>query len=89
MTKEKIYIVNTNLECGVKEQEIIRRTNSYYWVSETDRRATTSRYYIVYFDKQKAIDGLKTLIRNQINLGEKTVKYYTEKLNQTNQIYGY
>jgi RNA binding exosome subunit len=86
--KETIYIVNTNLEGGVKEQEIIRRTDSYYWVSENDRRATKSRYYIVYFDKQKAIDGLKGLIRNQINLAESTIKYYTEKLNQTNQIYG-
>ena len=87
MNKETIYIVNTNLEGGVKEQEIIRRTDSYYWVSETDRRATTSRYYIVYFDKQEAINGLKGLIRNKINLAKSIIKYYTEKLNQTNEIY--
>ena len=86
--KETIYIVNTNLEGGVREQEIIKRTDSYYWTSETNRTSITSRYYIVYFDKQEAINGLKGLIRNQINLAESTIKYYTEKLNQTNEIYG-
>jgi len=87
MSKEKIYIVNTNLEGGVREQEIVRKTDSYYWTSETNREAIVSRYYIVYYDKQKAIEGLKSLIRNQIYLSEKNIEYYQNKLTEITKTY--
>ena len=87
MEQNKIYIVYTNLESGVIEQEIFKISDSYYWVSKTDRRSLFSRYYIVYYDRQKAIDGLKGLIKNKIQSMESNMKYYQEKLEKITKQY--
>jgi len=86
METKKIYQVATNMECGIIEVEYIRKTDTYFWTSETNREMLDTKYSKSFETKEDAIYYLKYLISQKISSMKLSLEYYENKLNEVIQL---
>lgn len=87
---EKIYQVNTNLyQLKIKEIDIVRKTDTYYWTSATNRNAINSNYHQSFDTLDAAKKHLKNLIESKIAFHKSLVDSYIKKMDEYYEMYGF
>jgi hypothetical protein len=83
-----LYKVSKNLyNLEIQEITYIKKTDSFYWTSESRRDALNTNYCKIFENKQDAINYIKYLIQSDIDRANSSLKYANDKMDKFNNIY--
>ncbi|OQA90943.1 MAG: hypothetical protein BWY27_00710 [Bacteroidetes bacterium ADurb.Bin234] len=85
----KIYQVSRNLyTLKVREINIIKKTDSFYWTSNSNRCALNTNYHMSFETEFEAKRYIKSIIESNIERTKRTLNDYEKVLKEFEDMYG-